>query len=428
MGFAPASSSAQSLRGSSRSLTVQNVQARAHDFTYLQTPDHVRRFVELGYLVPLRGSRDYDIDEEVSFAYGRPQVRTFVERLAGQYRRGCGEVLVVTSVTRPLNRQPRNASDRSVHPTGMAVDLRRSNIGACRRWLEDVLVSLEANGVLEATRESRPPHYHIALFPAPYARYVDGLMARTTQASETRVAAAMASEAAPKASEAPVTSTSGNGQYRVRSGDALWDIASAHRITVTALRQSNNLSGSRIYPGQILTIPSRGAAARSAVGGNYRVRSGDALWDIARANGTTIAAIQQSNNLSGSRIYPGQILTIPSRGAAARSAVGGNYRVRSGDALWDIARANGTTIAAIQQSNGLRGSRIYPGQILTIPSGRAPGGQRAVSTSYRVQRGDSLWDIARAHSTTVTALRQSNNLRGSRIYPGQVLTIPMQER
>ena len=372
LGFAPASSSAQTLRGSSRSLTVQNVQARAHDFTYLQTPAHVQRFVELGYLVPVRGNRDYDIDEEVSFAYGRPQVRTFVERLAAQYHQVCGEVLVVTSLTRPLNRQPRNASDRSVHPTGMAVDLRRSNIGACRRWLEDVLVSLEANGVLEATRESRPPHYHIALFPAPYARYVDGLMARTTQASETRVAAAMASEAAPKASEAPVTSTSGNGQYRVRSGDALWDIASAHRITVTALRQSNNLSGSRIYPGQILTIPSRGAAARSAVGGNYRVRSGDALWDIARANETTIAAIQQSNNLSG--------------------------------------------------------SRIYPGQILTIPSGRAPGGQRAVSTSYRVQRGDSLWDIARAHSTTVTALRQSNNLRGSRIYPGQVLTIPMQER
>ena len=366
MGFAPASSSAQSLRGSSRSLTVQNVQARAHDFTYLQTPDHVRRFVELGYLVPLRGSRDYDIDEEVSFAYGRPQVRTFVERLAGQYRRGCGEVLVVTSVTRPLNRQPRNASDRSVHPTGMAVDLRRSNVRRCRQWLEDVLLSLEANGVLEATRESRPPHYHIALFPAPYARYVDGLMVRATQASETRVAAAMESETVA-ASVAPEPAS---GQYRVRRGDALWDIARAHRTTVTALRQSNSLSGNRIYPGQLLTIPSGGTETRTAVGGNYRVRSGDALWKIARAHGTTIAAIQQSN--------------------------------------------------------GLRGSRIYPGQILTIPAGGAAGVQRAINASYLVQRGDSLWDIARAHRTTVTALRQSNNLRGNRIYPGQVLTIPMQ--
>ena len=366
MGFSPASASAQSLRGSSRSLTVQNVQARAHDFTYLQTPDHVRRFVDLGYLVPLRGNRDYDIDDEVSFPFGRPQVRTFVERLAGQYRRACGEVLVVTSVTRPLNRQPRNASNRSVHPTGMAVDLRRSNVRRCRQWLEDVLLSLEANGVLEATRESRPPHYHIALFPAPYARYVDGLMVRATEASETRVAAAMESQTAAPA----VAPEQKSGQYRVRRGDALWDIARAHRTSVTALRQSNNLSGNRIYPGQLLNVPSGGAAARTAVGGNYRVQSGDALWKIARAHGTTIAAIQQSNSLSGSLIYPGQILSIPSGGGA--------------------------------------------------------GSQAAMNASYRVQRGDSLWDIARAHRTTVTALRQSNNLRGNRIYPGQVLTIPMQ--
>ncbi len=367
MGFSPASSSAQSLRGSSRSLTVQNVQARAHDFTYLQTPDHVRRFVDLGYLVPLRGNRDYDIDDEVSFPFGRPQVRTFIERLAGQYRRACGEVLVVTSVTRPLNRQPRNASNRSVHPTGMAVDLRRSNVRRCRQWLEDVLLSLEANGVLEATRESRPPHYHIALFPAPYARYVDGLMVRATQASETRVAAAMESQTAAPA----VAPEQGSGQYRVRRGDALWDIARAHRTTITALRQSNNLSGNRIYPGQLLTVPSGGAAARTAVGGNYRVRSGDALWKIARAHGTTIAAIQQSNSLSGSRIYPGQILTIPSGGgAAAQAAMNASYRVQRGDSLWDIARAHRTTVTALRQSNNLRGNRIYPGQVLTIPMQR----------------------------------------------------------
>ena len=307
LGFVPSASSAQSLRGSSNSLTTQNVQARAHDFTYLRTPAQVHRFVELGYLVPLRGGRDYRI-HEVSFPYARPQVRTFVERLAGQYRRACGEILVVTSLTRPLNRQPANASNRSVHPTGMAVDLRRSNVRACRAWLEDVLLSLEANGVLEATRESRPPHYHIALFPDPYARYVDGLTTRTAQATEAR-AVASTKPALPDAGVAP----SGGGRYRVRRGDALWHIARAHGTTIAAIQQSNNLRGSRIFPGQLLTIPSGGGLGAQAMNLSYRVQRGDSLWDIARAHGTTIAVLRRSNNLRGSRIFPGQLLTIPTQ-------------------------------------------------------------------------------------------------------------------
>ncbi len=312
-GLAPSSSAAQSLRGSSRSLTAQNAQAQAHDFTYLRDAAHVRRFVELGYLVPLHGNRDYDIDDEVSFPYARPQVRTFVERLAGQYRRACGEVMVVTSLTRALNRQPPNASSRSVHPTGMAVDLRRSNHRPCRAWLEDVLLSLEANGVLEATRESRPPHYHIALYPEPYTRYVEGLRTGAVQAAETRVAAAAdAAEAA--SAEDVVAAAEGSRSYRVRSGDALWDIARAHGTTIAAIQQSNNLLGSRIHPGQVLTIPAGGGVGvQQAMRLRYRVQRGDSLWDIARAHGTTIAALRQSNNLRGSRIYPGQVLTIPAQ-------------------------------------------------------------------------------------------------------------------
>ena len=43
---------------------------------------------------------------------------------------------------------------------------------------------------------------------------------------------------------------------------------------------------------------------------------------------------------------------------------------------------------------------------------------------YRVRNGDSLWDIAQAHGTTVDRLKQENNLRGSRIYAGQLLKVP----
>lgn len=230
---------AQSLRGSRASLARQNQQARAHDYSYLRTPADVKRFVNAGYLVSIRGNADFEL-ASVSFPYARPEVQTFLERLGRQYRNACGEKLVVTSLVRPTTRQPRNASPHSVHPTGMAIDLRRSGKATCRNWLERVLLQLEAQGVLEATREMRPPHYHVALFPRPYIRYVE----RLTN-SEIRLASNTATE-----TEQPETTL-----YRVRRGDSLWTIARRHGTTVEALREANGLRGSRLLAGQKIQIP-----------------------------------------------------------------------------------------------------------------------------------------------------------------------------
>ena len=223
----PGEASAQSLRGSTASLDRQNRAARQHDYTYIASPEQLQRFVDGGYLVRIPEGRDYDL-HDISFPYGRPEVKLFISRLASQYRQACGERLVVTSLTRPRNRQPRNASPRSVHPTGMALDLRRPG-PKCRGWLERVLLQLEGSGVLEVSLERRPPHYHIALFPRPYAAYVARISSRSALASA--------------------------GRYEVRAGDSLWEIARRHETTVARLRVANKLDGSRIYPGQVLTLP-----------------------------------------------------------------------------------------------------------------------------------------------------------------------------
>ncbi|MDX1395383.1 MAG: DUF5715 family protein [Gemmatimonadota bacterium] len=218
----------QSLRGSTPSLDLQNEVARQHDYTYIETSSQVRRFADAGYLVRVRGNADYVV-KSGAVPYARPEVVLFLERLGAQYRAACGERLVATSLTRPRSRQPRNASPRSVHPTGMALDLRRSARGSCRSWLEGVLLHLEGRGVLEATYERRPPHYHVALFPTQYGEYVAGLQG---------------------------SSGGGTADYTVRRGDSLWEIARDHGVSVAALRSANDLRGSRIYAGQRLTVPS----------------------------------------------------------------------------------------------------------------------------------------------------------------------------
>ncbi len=216
---------AESLRGTTRSLDRQNVQARNHDFTFLSTKSQVQRFVTNGWLVPVHSNHVYRL-KGVSFPYSRPEVKLFVERLGQQYSAACGEEMVVTSLTRPRNYQPRNASPRSVHPTGMALDLRRPNNRGCRAWLERVLLSLEAQGVLEATYERRPPHYHVAVFPEPYKKYLESLV-----------------------SGQPVRT------YLVDRGDTLWRIASRLDTTVAAVKSQNGLKSNKIYPGQLLEVP-----------------------------------------------------------------------------------------------------------------------------------------------------------------------------
>jgi LysM repeat protein len=283
---------AQTLRGSAGAMNRQYRIAVDHDYTFLSAAGDVNRFVDLGLLLPVKGNANYDI-HAVSFPYARPAVRTFVERLSAQYRSACGEKLVVTSLTRPTTRQPRNASDVSVHPAGMAVDLRISNKASCRRWIERTLLSLEKTGVLDATRERNPAHYHIAIFPMQYVAYVDRLVSR----GATRLA-----------SNAPSGNAAATRTVAAESAVAATDAA-------TVETDVSDLAGSALSESGPDDSGSETTAsdASEPSTSSYRVSRGDTLWSIARAHDTTVAEIKSLNGLASSRIRAGQTLTVPAR-------------------------------------------------------------------------------------------------------------------
>jgi hypothetical protein len=161
-----------SLRGSPASMERQNRVANEHGLTFVRTPAQVRELEARGELVRLEANDDFALLPGISHPVAHPITREFIERTAAGYRDACGERLVVTSLTRPSSRQPTNSHPLSVHPTGIAVDLRISQRARCRDWLERSMLALEARGVLDITREQRPPHYHIALFPGPYLAHL----------------------------------------------------------------------------------------------------------------------------------------------------------------------------------------------------------------------------------------------------------------
>lgn len=165
---------AKDLRGSPSSMQRQHRAALAQDYTFMRSPTQVERMAELGRVEPIEESRVLALSK-VSYPFARPEVREFAERLAGEYFRETGERLVITSLTRPQTAQPGNAHRLSVHPAGMAVDLRVPKKSGSRAWLEERLLELESAGVIDATRERYPPHYHIAVFGEKYTTYAQSL-------------------------------------------------------------------------------------------------------------------------------------------------------------------------------------------------------------------------------------------------------------
>lgn len=177
------------------------------DLTFLRTASQVHDFAGKDRLERLTGNENYSVGR-VSFPYARTSVRLFIERLSAQYRAATGEVLVITSLTRPTSMQPRNASPLSVHPTGIAVDLRIPTNRGARAWLEKTLLSLERTGVLDATRERRPPHYHVAVFPDEYEQYVGTVAGAVTTSASLMLAGVQSTlSAVPGVTSLPTVQT-----------------------------------------------------------------------------------------------------------------------------------------------------------------------------------------------------------------------------
>jgi murein DD-endopeptidase MepM/ murein hydrolase activator NlpD len=105
-------------------------------------------------------------------------------------------------------------------------------------------------------------------------------------------------------------------------------------------------------------------------------------------------------------------------GPTHRTPVAGAvHEVRRGETLWSIAREHGSSVAALQQANGLAPDRrIVPGQRLVIP-----GALRV----HKVRRGDTLWSIAQRYDSTVEAIGRANGIGdATQLAVGQRLRVP----
>jgi len=152
----------------------------------------------------------------------------------------------------------------------------------------------------------------------------------------------------------------------------------------------------------------------------YTVQRGDTLSEIAMNYGTTVAELVSINQIANPNlIYVGQTLQIPK--GQNETGTTTTYIVQRGDTLSQIARNYGTTVAQLVALNHIANPNlIYTGQTLQIPAaGTAPSPQY-----YTIQWGDTLSEIARDYGTTVAKLVSLNHIANPNlIYAGETLRI-----
>ena len=256
----------------------------------------------------------------------------------------------------------------------------------------------------------------------------------------------------PSASQS-TNSSNQSGSYTVKAGDSLWGISHKYGMSIDSLKSLNNLSSNFIYPGQVLKVGQSGSQSNttskpstsqstnsSNQSGSYTVKAGDSLWGISHKYGMSIDGLKSLNNLSSNFIYPGQVLKVgqssnqsntvskPSASQSTNSSnQSGSYTVKAGDSLWGIANEHGLTIAQLKSLNNLTSNTIYVNQKLTVTMKKSVNDviptTKAPTQGYTVKAGDSLWQIASAHGTTVNRLKALNKLNSDLIYVGQHLRL-----
>ncbi len=240
--------------------------------------------------------------------------------------------------------------------------------------------------------------------------------------------------------------------YKVRRGDNLSSIASKYKVSVSVIKDWNNLTSNRVHRGQKLkiSVESNRSSFASAEEKTekiytaqktfkYKVRRGESIGKIADKFGVKVNQIRKWNNLASNTIMVGKVLKIhnpesASMGDAISKTPGilTNYVVKRGETVGKIAEQFHVSASSIRKWNGIKSNNILVGQKLKIYSDSAPLDKKIQTTKtkksaktglYIVKKGDSLDAIAKRFNIKINDIKQMNKLVSNKIVVGQKLAL-----
>jgi len=146
----------------------------------------------------------------------------------------------------------------------------------------------------------------------------------------------------------------------VKQGDSLWKLAKTYHVSTKDITKWNKLSSKKpLRIGQKIAIHTQPLGQKI----EHTLKSGESLWSLAQRYKVTTKQIAAWNSISTKKtLQPGMKLTVWTSLEATQ------YTVKTGDNLWNIAKANQVSAKQLAQHNKLSlKSLLKPGQVLQIP-------------------------------------------------------------
>ncbi len=263
--------------------------------------------------------------------------------------------------------------------------------------------------------------------------------------------------------------------YEVKSGQKLASIARFFKVPLEAIKSINALGpNAKVSAGQsvLIPIPLHMSTAEAAMITQdmlhdspkhqlvssaqtsqirYRVRRGETVWELAKLFHTTAKSICALNNIPANQsLRAGEILLISTKnrtnkqplqqpiptaaGSSILKRMGDHvYEVQKGETLYSIAKKLGVSVSGLVMWNSLDNTNpvIRAGEKISysIEPKRGLTQAQIDTVLYRVCKGDNLYSLAQSFSVSVNELIQVNNLSAfSPLRVGAVIRIPMSKR
>jgi len=245
-------------------------------------------------------------------------------------------------------------------------------------------------------------------------------------------------------------------RYTVKKGDTLSEIAAKFNISVKNIKKDNRLSSDNLRPGTRLKIAAKSSKKTEKIKKTdtvkvtaktktapktetlyHKVKKGENLSIIAKIYDLSLKELKDLNGINSkkeARIKTGQRLIVGKKAIKEQErtntvepslpAKDEYHVVKKGESLGKIAKKHSITLAELKEMNGIgKKSIIKPGQKLLV--------KKALPVSepdiYVVQKGDTLYRVAKRFGLTPEELMEINGLTDEKLRKGQELLVKKRE-